>query len=174
MKRKPNILWIVCVFFVFGCAAFVNDPEIREKSGTLPPRGKFRIEFTGFKYYKNEMQFLRVELWKKGYEEDPRSDSVLEIVLEESEPEYTYPRLHRLNFFLTLFTLGILPYHINSDHRVVYRFLNKTGIEYETTHGLSLDQWRGILTIPIMPSFWPSSSFEKSLSRSLDLLEKRE
>ncbi|TGK32708.1 hypothetical protein EHQ12_12265 [Leptospira gomenensis] len=172
MKLKSRLLWIICVSLLFGCAAFVNSPETREKSGSIPPKGKFRIEFTGFEYYKNEMQLLRIGLWKKGYEEDPRSDSVLEIVLEELQPEYAYPMIHRLNFFLTLFTLGIAPYHVRSDHRIVYRFFTENGILHESIYDLSLDQWRGWLTIPIMPVFWPSSSFEKSVLHSLDLLEE--
>ncbi|XDD50551.1 hypothetical protein AB3N59_01715 [Leptospira sp. WS92.C1] len=169
---KQKILILVCFLFLYNCIGIAKPPEVLKTFKSISKEKKLRFEFTGFGFYNSEIALIRKKILEKGYSEDDQSNVLLEIILEEQEHKYFHRGLHALNFILSLFTLGIFPYHVRTEHKITYRIFEKMKSPEETSHKLVLDQWRGILLIPFTPFFWPSSAFEKSLINSIDTLEK--
>ncbi|MBM9500012.1 hypothetical protein JWG44_07080 [Leptospira sp. 201903071] len=170
---KQKILILLGIVFLSSCIGIVNPPEIIRDSISIPKGKPLRLEFTGFTYYAAEMNHIKKNLQEKGYQENEKSEVLLEIILQEKEAEYEYRGLHFLNLITSLLTLGIFPYHIRSEHILMYRVSESGKPSKESVHELLLDQWRGWILIPFSPFYWPSSSFEKSLIHSLEEFEKQ-
>ncbi|PJZ53644.1 hypothetical protein [Leptospira adleri] len=171
MKQKT--ITILIVAFLSSCIGIVNPPEIIRDSISIPKGKPLRLEFTGFAFYVSEMNHIKKNLQEKGYREDPQSDVLLEIILQEKEAEYEYRGLHFLNLLTSFLTLGVVPFHIRSEHILTYRISESGKPPKESVHELLLDQWRGWILIPFSPFYWPSTSFEKSLINSLEEFEKQ-
>ncbi|TGN00557.1 hypothetical protein [Leptospira yasudae] len=170
---NQKIIIFFCIFSFNFCAGFTNPTEIVQNGNATPKDKKVRFEFTGFSLYNSEMLHIKKNLLEKGFQEDETADLLLEIILEEQKPFYSYRTIHVLNFFASLFTLGIVPYYNRTEHRIIYRISEKSKQPKESVHHLTLDQWRGILVLPLSPFFWPSSSFEKNLLNSIEEFEKQ-
>ncbi|TGK15402.1 hypothetical protein [Leptospira stimsonii] len=171
MKRK--IILFTAVLFISSCIGIVRPPSIIRDSISIPRGKPLRLEFTGFTFYTSEMNHIKKNLQEKGYREDERSDILLEIILQEKEAEYEYRGFHFLNLIASFLTLGIVPFHIKSEHILTYRIFESGNTPKESVHELLLDQWSGWVLIPFSPFYWPSTSFEKSLINSLEEFEKQ-
>ncbi|PJZ56850.1 hypothetical protein [Leptospira barantonii] len=167
-----KIIIFFCILCFNFCAGFTNPPEVIQNAHSFSKGKKFRLEFTGFTLYNAEMLHIKKNLLEKGISEDEQSEELLEVILEEQEPFYSYNKLHVLNFFASLLTFGVIPYYNKTEHTIVYRLSEKGKRPKETVHHLVLDQWRGFLILPLSPFYWPSSSFEKTLLDSIQEFEK--
>ncbi|MCB1179760.1 MAG: hypothetical protein KDK36_19440 [Leptospiraceae bacterium] len=188
-----NKFLLIIILSLINCAAFYSKPVLKERINNNACIGKFskwkevykgckidyynlenklRIEFTGFKFYKKEKELLIGEIIKSKIKIDKNSPVVLEIILEEKDPEYTYLSLHVINIFATLFSLGLIPIYTITEHSITYRFVKGDEILGEEIRELKLNQFRGWLILPLSPFYWPSREFEKSILQSWKNLEE--
>ncbi|TGN18944.1 hypothetical protein [Leptospira idonii] len=156
---KFNLFLFLSVLLLEQCAAFVKDPDLQFQKGKLPGTVPIRIVFTGFARYEKEKQSLKQSILKSGFSEDTKSDLLLEVVLEEINPEYESIGLHRLNILATVFSAGIFPYQINTNHLLSFRYSDSEKNIRESEFKTTLSQWRGFSMIFFSPFYWPSSSF---------------
>ena len=155
------LLFSISILLV-NCAAFPGKTrsEVTENSLFILP---VKFHFTGFSFFEGERQAIEQKILDSGYKEDKNSHTLLEVILEEQTPDYPYPKLHFANLFLSLFSATIIPYHIVTNHRLVYRFREDGKIVNEIEHRLTLHQYRGILVLLISPFYWPSTVFRENI-----------
>ncbi|MBP7282518.1 MAG: hypothetical protein KBA66_13135 [Leptospiraceae bacterium] len=172
MNNLKTSLGLTILLLFFQCAGFYKKPLVIESKPASLESQTIRLEFTGFKYYEKEKLILKEQILQSGYIEDPNSELLLEILLEEKEVFYKYPILHGLNFIGSLFTLGVIPYYTVTQHIITYRFSENPRNVSGSTQMLELDQLRGLSMLPITYSFWPSIAFDKSITDSWKTQEK--
>ena len=153
----------------FHCIAFKGNTkeDIEIKKLNLK---KINLVFTGFHYYLEQQTHIESKLLSNGYVLDKESNFLMEIILEEISPIYSYPKIHFLNLIGSILTGTIIPYHNISNHKMTVRIRDLGELAYEHTQIISLHQYRGVLLIPLTPFYWPSSVFNDSLLMEFDKL----
>jgi hypothetical protein len=148
-------------FSLIGCAAFRDDTKVISTEGAIKP-ASIRLVFTGFSFYENEKEALRKAILDSGFRESDDSTLLLEIILEEQKPDYPNRKLHFANLLASFFTATIFPYHIITDHRILYRLKEKGVFLGEYENRMRLHQYRGILVMFLSPFYWPSTKFREN------------
>lgn len=148
-----------------GCAGFSNPVRQATPPDSSFPPTPVRLHFTGFGFYEKEKLKLRETILQSGYTEDPNADSLLEVKLEEIEHYYENINLHRLNFVLSLVSVSLIPYRIDTDHKITYRYAKEKVIK-ESEYQLHLSQYRGILILFLSPFYWPSRAFYQNIEET--------
>lgn len=170
--NKVRIFFKLATFlFYLHCAGIYNKPTPIENKSIPAISKNIRFEFTGFYFYKKELQLLKKEILQSGFAETPNSPLLLEVILEEKEVSYKYEFLHAANFVASLFTVGIIPYYTITQHKITYRFSENAKISGSSTQILELDQLRGLSMLPVTYFFWPSNAFDKSILDSWKVYE---
>ncbi|MDZ4725443.1 MAG: hypothetical protein SH817_04760 [Leptospira sp.] len=163
----------ICILLIsilsFHCIAFKGNTkeDIEIKKLNLK---KINLVFTGFHYYLEQQTLIESKLLSNGYVLDKESNLLIEIILEDISPIYSYPKLHFLNLIGSILTATMLPYHNISNHKLKVRIRDLGEIVYENNRIISLHQYRGILLIPLTPFYWPSFVFNDSLLMEFDKL----
>jgi len=139
-----------------------------QKGENLNMQNRFAIHWIGFHNYKAEKKIIEYKLQSMGIEENPQAPFVLEIILEEQNALYNHKLLHFLNFWATLFSGSLIPYYTRTDHIVRIHIRSNVQIQFQSDTKLGLDQWRGILLLPFMPFYWPSSEFNSNLTGAIE------
>jgi hypothetical protein len=170
MKKFLNLFLL---FFFFRCAGFYNEPVSFETQNSSSMPFEFRLHFTGFAFYQNEIEIIKTELFKKGFAENKSSPILLEVILEEKEVLYRYRVLHFVNFLASLISGSIIPYYTLTEHRLSFRVSEKDKELSFQSKILQLDQLRGISILPLTYFYWPSKAFEKSFRDSVDFNKEK-
>ena len=170
MPNSTNriILIVICIFSCYQCIAFQDRKLIDQEDGHKFGKNAVSIHWLGFHKYLEEQNLIEKQLQTQEIRIDKKSSIVMEIILEEKKVIYPSSSLHGLNFLATVFSGSLIPYYTKTNHNLIIRFRNESGVFYQSVQELTLHQWRGILLIPAMPFFWPSTIFQKNISQALE------
>ncbi|WCL49745.1 hypothetical protein [Leptospira sp. GIMC2001] len=159
-----KLIFLISLCFSFmSCIAYSNPELINLKISTPSIQRPFQIDWIGFAKYPKEKELLKQTFVEMGITESKQSIEILEIMLEEREVFYDYPALHFGNFVLSFISGTAIPFHTITEHSVSIRVRGLNGIKFESESVLVLNQWRGILLVPLTPFFWPSLEFKRIL-----------
>jgi len=162
------ILIVISLFSSYQCIAFQDRKLIDQEGGHKFGKNAVSIHWLGFHKYLEEQNIIEKQLQTQEIRIDKKSSIVMEIILEEKKVIYPSSSLHGLNFLATVFSGSLMPYYTKTNHNLIIRFRNESGVVYQSVQELTLHQWRGILLIPAMPFFWPSTIFQKNISQALE------
>lgn len=167
-----KIIIAILTFILFSnCAGFRGKTKTineSEKLSIVP----LKIQYTGFRFFEKEKEVLHQKIISSGFQEEPLSKFLLEIILEE-KPSFKKNQIFQFsNFLITFFSGSIIPYHITTTHRIKFRIReegkNISEWEFET----NLHQYRGILMIFLSPFYWPSKEFRGILLETWSKIKK--
>ncbi|TGL24921.1 hypothetical protein EHQ47_02975 [Leptospira bourretii] len=166
MNCKSQFLMLLSLFWLLlflNCAAFPDMVTSKERKLYSIPKEKVRFVFTGFYRYEQEQKQIQDTLLKSGFLQDQNSNLELEVILQKKDPVYRYLLIHRLNFFLTFLSGGLVPSHIRTEHTLTFRYTNLGVFVNESAYDIGMDQWRGIPVILLMITHWPNRIYKEQL-----------
>ncbi len=166
MNLSKLLIYVLSMSLFISCVGYPGKVSRTERLSGFNQKS-VDVVFTGFSKYHTESKLIAEALEDLGYRFDASASLLLEVILEEEDAKYKYNFLHFVNLVTSIVSLTTIPYHVQTEHKLTFRFRNKGIIQGEIELKTVFHQWRGVLFIPITFFFWPSSEFEQYLLSSV-------